>query len=112
MHIFQIILDFIHQCFIGLLSLIKQYSVIFTAVTVSITLALLRSLQQKSKMDWVEAVICGTLTIAVSSALKYFNMPEELAIFFGGIIGFKGSKWFDKFITNHSQKIKKEDKND
>ena len=77
---------------------------LYVAVIITMILSTSRSVQRKSRIDWVEAIICGALTIAASSILEYFKLPMQFSIFIGGVIGFKGSRWvetkLDEFIKN------------
>lgn len=77
---------------------IAEYKVLIMATLLTITISSLKSLKKKRKLDWIEALICGCLTLAIYSALGYFSLPKELAVFSGGVIGFMGSLWVEKFI--------------
>lgn len=81
---------------------IAEYKILIAAILLSITMSGLKSLQNKRKLDWIESLICGCLTLAIYSILEYMKLPKEIGVFFGGIIGFKGSLWFGKFINNRT----------
>ncbi|MHA3061999.1 phage holin family protein [Acinetobacter sp. ANC 4636] len=74
-------------------------SMVICAMTLSVVTSAIKSIKQKGKLDWVEALLCGCLTLAVSSTLEYLKLPREISIFLGGFIGFKGSLWVDAFIN-------------
>lgn len=77
---------------------IAAYKVLIMATLLTIIVSILKSWKRNRKLDWVEALICGCLTLAIYSALEYFKLPKELAVFAGGMVGFMGSLWVEKFI--------------
>ena len=42
------------------------------------------------RRKWVEALLCGALSLAASSGLDYFGLPVSMNPFIGGAIGFLG----------------------
>lgn len=42
------------------------------------------------RRKWVEALLCGALSLAASSGLDYFDLSMSLNPFIGGAIGFLG----------------------
>ncbi|MBN3043332.1 phage holin, lambda family [Pectobacterium brasiliense] len=42
------------------------------------------------KNKWIEGVLCGAFSLAVSSGLHIFGLPISAAPFVGGLIGFIG----------------------
>lgn len=49
---------------------------------------------QHGTRKWVEAVLCGALSLMASSGLDYLGLSPSLSPFVGGMIGFLG---VDKF---------------
>lgn len=68
-------------------------------VFLSVGVSVIRSIKKRGKIDWLEAVLCGGLTLTMVSTLEYLNIPMQISIFVGGIIGFKGTLWVDHFIN-------------
>ena len=54
------------------------------AVVLSVLVAIVRSLKKRGKIDWLEAVLCGCLTLTIVSGLEYLKLPMQLSIFVGG----------------------------
>lgn len=78
----------------------------------AVMLSIFSTAKKHGKVDWLEALICGGLTVAIASILGYFNLPNQLAVFIGGFIGFKGSLWVEeKFNHAFQQKFEKKGKN-
>jgi lambda family phage holin len=42
------------------------------------------------KNRWIEGVICGALSLCISSALDVFGLPVSMSPFIGGMVGFIG----------------------
>lgn len=61
----------------------------------AVLISILSTSHKHGSIDWIEALICGFLTLACASTLNYLNLPSELSIFLGGFVGFKGSLWVD-----------------
>lgn len=89
----------IYEYLVSALKALAEHGIIIGATALSVTIAGVKSMKKHGKLDWMEALMCGCLTLAVSSALEYLKLPQQLAIFLGGLIGFKGSLWVDKFIN-------------
>lgn len=102
------------------LNAIFQFITTYSAVIIGFFLAFFISIfstaKKYGKVDWLEALICGGLTVAISSVLSHFNLPHQFAIFIGGFIGFKGSLWLEeKFNHEFHRRFpmnEKEKKND
>ena len=60
-------------------------------------IAVFRTIKQ-GKMDIAEAVLCGLLTMAGASVLQYFELPDNLLFFVGGMIAFFGTKTTSLFL--------------
>lgn len=87
-----------------LYAIFMNYSWIFASFILTVLLAVFRTAKKYGKVDWLEAIICGLLTIAIASILSWINLPNEVGIFLGGVIGFKGTKWVDqKFSEKYDQ---------
>lgn len=65
------------------------------AAALAFVVALVRSLHAgtKHKTSWMEAVLCGCLTLAIFPVLQYLGLPISLAAAFGAVIAFKGTEW-------------------
>ncbi|MCE9664510.1 phage holin, lambda family [Halomonas sp. M5N1S17] len=65
------------------------------AAALAFVVALVRSLHSgtKRKKSWMEAVLCGCLTLAVFPVLQYLGLPVSLAAAIGAVIAFKGTEW-------------------
>ncbi|EBS1324050.1 phage holin, lambda family [Salmonella enterica subsp. enterica serovar Muenchen] len=42
------------------------------------------------KNKWLEGVLCGALSLCITSALDAFGLPVSISPFVGGVIGFVG----------------------
>lgn len=42
------------------------------------------------KNKWVEGVLCGALSLAISSSLEVIGLPISMSPFLGGLVGFIG----------------------
>ena len=79
--------------------ILVNYWWVIASFILTVLLAVFRTAKKYGKVDWLEAFICGLLTIAISSVLSWINLPTESCIFLGGVIGFKGTKWVDQKFT-------------
>lgn len=52
----------------------------------------------------LEGMLCGALTLAVSSALEWLALPSTLAPFFGGFIGLVGVEGVRRLAMTYSGK--------
>ena len=66
------------------------------AAGLAFIVAMLRSLHagNPASKSWLEALLCGCLTLAVFPVLHYWGLPINLAVAFGAVIAFKGAEWF------------------
>lgn len=72
----------------------------FGAVIFSAWIAVLRMVYDGRHDAWkmmLEAVLCGSLTLALTSAMSVFGMEPGSASFIGGVVGFIG---VDKVRSN------------
>ncbi|QHH99245.1 phage holin family protein [Acinetobacter dispersus] len=84
--------------------ILANYWWLIASFIVTVLLAIFRTAKKYGKVDWLESFICGLLTITIASLLSWLNLPNEVGIFFGGVIGFKGTKWVDqKFSEKYDQ---------
>jgi len=72
-------------------------SVIIGAFFLSIIISLLRTIKE-GKADWVEAGICGSLTVASYSLLTQFKLDIQVVVFIGGFIGWFGTNYTKKYV--------------
>lgn len=42
------------------------------------------------KNKWIEGVLCGALSLAISSSLEVVGLPISMSPFLGGLVGFIG----------------------
>ncbi|MCZ0823695.1 phage holin, lambda family [Dickeya solani] len=61
-------------------------------VVLSIVITILRVAYSGGgrKKMWIEAALCGALTLTAVSSLEYFELPKTLTMAIGGGIGFIG----------------------
>lgn len=63
------------------------------AVLMSAWISLVRMIYD-GKRDWksiaLESTLCGSMTLALTSALDVFGVPHSSASFVGGVVGFIG----------------------
>jgi lambda family phage holin len=52
----------------------------------------------------LEGLLCGALTLAVSAALEWLQLPASLAPFFGGFIGLLGVEGVRRLATTYVTK--------
>lgn len=81
-----------------LLDWLLLHGEIIMGFLLAVLLAVFRTAKKYGKADWVEALICGALTLAAASLLEWMKFPSQLAIAVGGVIGFKGSQWTNSLI--------------
>lgn len=57
---------------------------------------LIRSLHagNPARKSWLEAILCGCLTLTAFPVLHYWGLPADLAAAIGGVVAFKGTEWF------------------
>lgn len=79
-----------------LLQWLNTYATVIFGFFLAVLLSIFSTAKKHGKIDWLEALICGGLTVAIASILNYINLPNQLAIFIGGFIGFKGSLWVEE----------------
>lgn len=77
----QLIIDWLQQ----------NYPIIYGAI-LAVVIAYVRLIYDgvDRKRKWIEAILCGTLSLAASSGLDYLGLPSDLSPFIGGMIGFLG----------------------
>jgi len=76
----------------------NSWSLIFTpevkAVIMSVIIAFLRIYYDDKENRWqricLEAALCGAMSYCISAGLTYFNLPQGVSVFFGGLVGFLG----------------------
>ena len=72
-------------------------SMIIGAFFLSIIISLLRTIKE-GKADWIEAGICGSLTVASYSLLTQFKIDIQVVVFIGGFIGWFGTSYTKKYV--------------
>lgn len=72
------------------------------AVLLAIATAFLRAAYTGGgwKKTLLEGLLCGALTLAIVSALEYFDLPKSLSVAIGGGVGFVGVEQFRAFFLN------------
>lgn len=71
--------------------------IIIFAFALSVVVSLLKTFKE-GKADWVEAGICGFLTVASYSLLTQFNLKPQLVVFIGGFIAWFGTNYTKKYV--------------
>ncbi|WP_314384920.1 phage holin, lambda family [Pseudomonas brenneri] len=71
---------------------LNQYSPVLGAAFLSATMAVLRITYGGGtrRQMLVEGAICGGLTLTIISGLEFFGLPQSMATFVGGWVGFLG----------------------
>ena len=72
-------------------------SIIIFAFFLSFIISILRTLKE-GKADFIEAGICGFLTVASYSLLTQFNLNPQLVVFIGGFVGWFGTNYTKKYV--------------
>jgi len=72
-------------------------SIIIFAFFLSFIISILRTLKE-GKADFIEAGICGFLTVASYSLLVQFKLNSQLVVFIGGFIGWFGTNYTKKYV--------------
>lgn len=77
------------------------------AAGLSFVVAFVRGLHagNKASKSWLEATLCGCLTLAVFPLLHYWGLPINLAVAIGAVIAFKGAEWFGTRADELFEKI-------
>lgn len=83
---------------------LNTYSAVIFAFFLAVFISVFSTAKKHGKIDWLEALICGGLTVAIASVLSYINLPNQLAVFIGGFIGFKGSLWVEEKFNQEYQR--------
>lgn len=83
---------------------ITAHSAVIFGFFLAVLVSIFSTAKKHGKVDWLEALICGSLTVAISSLLSHFNLPYQFAIFLGGFIGFKGSLWLEEKFNHEFHK--------
>lgn len=81
----------------GLIALVFDNALVIGAFFLSFIISILRTLKE-GKADWIEAGICGFLTVASYSLLNQFKLDSQLVVFVGGFIGWFGTNYTKKYI--------------
>lgn len=69
------------------------------AFGLSVVTAILRVAYTRGKWQQMalEGALCGLGTLTLVPLLTYFNMPESMATFIGGMVGFLGVEKFREY---------------
>ncbi|MBF2748269.1 phage holin, lambda family [Enterobacter bugandensis] len=54
--------------------------------------------------EWIEGVLCGLLTLSLTSALRFLGLPDDIAPAIGGGIGFIGVRRLRKVALREFEK--------
>ena len=76
------------------------------AFGLSVTIAVLRVVYGGgSKRQMVlEGALCGLATLTLVPLLEYFGLPQSMATFVGGSVGFMGTEWLRDMATRWGEK--------
>lgn len=79
----------------ALLSAIADHGPQIYAAGLAMVIALVRALHAGGRpmKSFLEAVLCGCLTLALVPVLDYFGMGQQLAVAGGASIAFLGVEW-------------------
>ena len=87
----------------AILAMIAEWIPEAKAFVMAFTLAVLRIMYDKKESKWqrilLEGLLCGALSVGLSSGLKFFSLDAGLAVFFGAVIGFFGVE----FVRSRAQ---------
>lgn len=83
---------------------LNTYSAVIFAFFLAVFISIFSTAKKHGRIDWLEALICGGLTVAIASVLSYINLPNQLSVFIGGFIGFKGSLWVEEKFNQEYQR--------
>ncbi|WKD26602.1 phage holin, lambda family [Halomonas sp. KG2] len=77
------------------------------AAGLAFLVGMLRSLHAGNRVSksWLEAMLCGCLTLAAFPVLHYFGLPVDLAAALGAVVAFKGTEWFGNRADELYEKI-------
>ena len=82
------------------------YAPLIYTFFISACIALLRGMKdQQTSGKLVEAILCGLISIACAEMLEYVDMPEKVAPFFGGLIGFIGVSGLRELVDELKNRI-------
>ena len=81
----------------SLIALVFDNALVIGAFFLSFIISILRTLKE-GKADWIEAGICGFLTVASYSMLTHFNLNPQLVVFIGGFIAWFGTNYTKKYV--------------
>lgn len=81
----------------SLVAFLLENMLVIGAFFLSFIISILRTLKE-GKADWIEAGICGFLTVASYSLLNQFKLDSQLVVFVGGFIGWFGTNYTKKYI--------------
>lgn len=77
------------------------------AAGLAMLIALVRAIHAGGRpvKSFLEAVLCGFLTLALMPLLAYFGMPQDMAVAVGAAIAFLGVEWVRDRIDALYEKI-------
>lgn len=70
----------------------SQHEPVLYAAGMSVVIAVLRVIYGGGtrRQMTIEGVLCGALTLSIVPALEFFGLPQSMATFAGGMVGFLG----------------------
>lgn len=79
---------------------INHNAPVISGAALAFIMAALRMIRsgESSRESFIEAGMCGGLSLGIITALEYFGLPNTLATLFGVIIGFLGTKKIAEYL--------------
>lgn len=77
------------------------------AAGLAFIVGMIRSIHAGNRVSksWLEAALCGCLTLSAFPVLQYLGLPIDLAAAIGAVIAFKGTEWFGKRADELYEKL-------
>lgn len=89
-----------------------EYGATIMGFVLAFFMAFLRTAKENGKADWLESLMCAGLTLGISSALSYFNMPQALAVAAGAFIGYLGTHKVSRILYKKAKLEETKNEND
>jgi lambda family phage holin len=77
------------------------------AFGLAMAIAVFRVIYRKGSiwLMFIEGSLCGLITLAAIPLIAYFGLPDNMAQFAGGLIGWIGVAKLSEFIDRHIDKV-------
>ncbi|MHA3079629.1 phage holin family protein [Acinetobacter sp. ANC 5502] len=87
-----------------LCELLKPLGVAIFSFFMAFIMAALRTLKRTGRVDWIESIMCGLITIGLWSILGWLGIPQIVAVGAASTIGFMGTHFVAELIQNWKNK--------